>query len=782
MTRTAKTWRALACLCLLVLAAGVAAPHFRADRFADRIRSSLERALGRRVEIGDMRFSFLTGPEFSSVDRVVIHENPAIGMEPFAYGSLVARPRLLSLLTGHLEFSTIRLEDASINLVKSGPGSEPGHWNFEPLLSRNLLTTFPEIHVLGRINFKFGETKSVFYLTDADLDVTPPSHGASDWRLRFTGAPARTDRPARGFGSLEAAGSWSGDRLNLNVELKKSAVGEIIALLRGHHAGIHGLVSSRLHLSGPLHDIQISGGLSIEDIHRWDLMPPKGNEWPLAVQGRLNALAQTIEFEAHSASRETPPVSVRFRASDYLSAPHWGVSVNWNQFPLAPLLDLARHMGAEVPPKLKVAGTVDGAIGFSGGGSMQGELGFRDTAVTIPDSAPMRFEKARLLFDRGHLHLAPAIVHTAQDDQAELEGDYDFGSGAFDLAISTESLDVASLRSQVALAAVPWLEQVRAGHWKGQLRYQFRPVPRPAPVAGWNGHIELADAEIPIPGLAVPLRLESAAAQIQGARVMLEHIRARAGRIAIQGEYRYEPGATRPHRVHVIIPELDAVELERVLLPTLRRRRGLIARALNFVRAPVPDWLAERHVDGSVQVGVLTVAGARIERLRAHLSWDAMKAELGAIQARMENGTITGQLTANLRGASPTYRLVSHWLAVDCRAGKMDADATLETSGTGAELLANLRSEGTFNGRAVELASLPAFKTVSGSYKLVWSRNAPRLQFTDVQVATGGEVYTGRGATQEDGRILVQLSNGAKEMRLTGTLAQLHADESPVAQ
>jgi hypothetical protein len=148
----------------------------------------------------------------------------------------------------------------------------------------------------------------------------------------------------------------------------------------------------------------------------------------------------------------------------------------------------------------------------------------------------------------------------------------------------------------------------------------------------------------------------------------------------------------------------------------------------------------------------------------------------------MENGTITGQLTANLRGASPTYRLVSHWLAVDCRAGKMDADATLETSGTGAELLANLRSEGTFNGRAVELASLPAFKTVSGSYKLVWSRNAPRLQFTDVQVATGGEVYTGRGATQEDGRILVQLSNGAKEMRLTGTLAQLHADELPVAQ
>ena len=781
MTRTGKVWRSLAGVCLLVVGAGIAAPHFRADRYAGRIRASLERALGRAVEIGEVRYTFFSGPGFT-VDRVVIHENPEIGIEPFAYGTVVARPRLLPLLAGRLEFASIRLEDASINLVKSGMVSEPGRWNFESLMSRNLLTSFPGIRILGRINFKFGDTKSVFYLTDADLDVTPPARGGLAWRLSFTGAPARTDRPARGFGSLEATGRWSGDRIDLDVALKKSAVGEIIALIRGRHAGIHGLVSSRLRLAGPLGDIQISGGLSIEDIHRWDLMPPRGNDWPLAVQGRLNAPAQTIEIEARSASRETPPLALRFRASNLLAAPRWGVSVNWNQFPLAPVLELARHMGAEIPPKLKIAGTVDGAIGYSGQGSLQGEVGLRDTAVTIPDSAPIRFEKARLLFDRGHLYLAPAVARIAQEDQAELGVDYDFSTGAFDLAISTESMDVASLRSQVALAAVPWLEQVRSGRWKGQLRYQVRPVPKPAPPPGWSGRIEVANAEIPLAGLAEPLHIATAAAQIQGTRVALERMRARVGKVEFAGDYRYEPGAVHPHRVRLNIPELDSAELEQVLLPTLRRSRGLLARALNLGRVPVPEWLASRRVDGSVQIGVLNLAGARIERLRGRLLWDAVKAELAGIQAQMEKGTITGQLSVNLRGGRPSYRLVSQWRALDCRAGKMDAESTLETSGTGAELLANLRSEGTFSGRAIEVAALPAFKTVSGAYKLTWNRNAPRLLFTDLQVASGGEIYTGRGATQEDGRLLVQLSSGAKEIRVTGTLAQMHADELPLAQ
>ena len=48
-----------------------------------------------------------------------------------------------------------------------------------------------------------------------------------------------------------------------------------------------------------------------------------------------------------------------------------------------------------------------------------------------------------------------------------------------------------------------------------------------------------------------------------------------------------------------------------------------------------------------------------------------------------------------------------------------------------------------------------------------------RLRLTELQMQVGSDLYIGRGATQDDGRLLLQLSSGAKQMRLTGPLAQL---------
>jgi len=90
----------LGAVCALVVAAGIAAPFLGADRYAEQIRTSLETALGRRVEFGDVRFNLFTGPGFS-ISKVVIQEDPAFGREPFAYvESLDARPALWALIMG----------------------------------------------------------------------------------------------------------------------------------------------------------------------------------------------------------------------------------------------------------------------------------------------------------------------------------------------------------------------------------------------------------------------------------------------------------------------------------------------------------------------------------------------------------------------------------------------------------------------------------------------------------------------------------------------------------
>ena len=135
--RPGRLFKILGALLLLLVIAGLVAPEFTADQYGRRLQSSLERALGRRVELGKVHFNLFKGPGFS-VDTVTIHEDPAIGMEPVVYiqepGSMEVVPSIWSLLGGRFVIASIRLDGASINLAKSGPASEWGRWNFASIV------------------------------------------------------------------------------------------------------------------------------------------------------------------------------------------------------------------------------------------------------------------------------------------------------------------------------------------------------------------------------------------------------------------------------------------------------------------------------------------------------------------------------------------------------------------------------------------------------------------------------------------------------------------------
>jgi hypothetical protein len=766
--------RAAGAALVLLLAVGILAPYISADQYGQRLRGALERALGRRVEFrGKVRFSLFKGPGFS-VENVVIHEDPSIGLEPMAYmDALEVRPALWSLLGGRFVIASIRLDGAHINLAKSGPAAAPGRWNFASFVNRTVLSSTPAIHVRdGRINIRFGDTKSVFYLTGTDLDITPPGPGGAGWSVACSAQPARTDRPAQGLGSFTLQGRWYIDpeRVDLDLTLDRSGLGEITALLRGQSGAVHGTVSARLHLGGPIGNIGAAGRLTIEDVHRWDLLPPQGQGWPVDIRGRLDLVHDQLELESSQPGDTPLPLWVRLRVNDYLSQPHWAVTANWNRFPVGPLLDLARHMGAQLPPRLQLGGSMDGAIGYSGHGSLQGELAFHDAAVAIPDSPPVRFEQAHIVFDHGHVRLAPALVRTASEDRAQLEADYSMEEGTLGLSIATDAMKVASLRAQVALAAVPWLEQVRSGEWSGRLDYHSGPAG-----TGWTGSLRLTDSQVAIPGLADPINIASARAKIDGARVALDQIDATAGKIAFTGSYGYEPGAARPHRVRLRLGEADAADLEAELMPTLRRTTGLIARALG--RSTVPAWLRQRAVDGTVQIDALILAGVRLQNFRARLLWDVARAELDSVQARIDRASVTGSLAVNLRGPRPVYRFTGKLKGLSWQSGRLDAEGTVESSGTGSQLRARLTSEGTFSGAALDFGAPGPLRSFAGGYHVAWSQPVPRWRLTNLTLRTDDDTYTGRGTTQDDGRIVILLSSGTKEMRMTGTPENLKVEE-----
>ena len=768
-------WRVVWLALALFLLVGVGAPYLSADRFGKNVQAALESSLRRKVEIGKVRFDLLRGPGFR-LERVVIHEDPAFGIEPLAWvDELEARPSLFALLTGRLEFASLRLGDPVVNLTKTT------HWNFERLLDFKVLAAAPRIYVRnGRINFKFGDTKSVFYLTSTDLDLEAPAKSGGDWRVEFSGEPARTDRPAHGLGTFAGKGVWrrveGQDSLDLDLELQRSPLGEITALVYGRDIGVHGSISSRIRLKGPTGAVAVSGQLRLEELHRYDQTPMRGAAWPLPFRGVLDLNSQNLSLESLTDSKQAMPISVRFKVAQYLAAePRWGVNLTWKGFPAEPLVPLARHLGLALPEKVKIEGALDGALGYSGRGSLQGVVSFGKTTVTVSDSAPLAVSQAQVTFDGDFIRLAAARVQAArlevtEPDVIAVEAEYRWSSQDLSVSLSADSAAVKTLPLAALGAPAPLIGSLDSGTWRGKLRYRRSE----ADPGEWSGQIQLRKAVAPVPGLADPVSIRSASAQIQGARVAVDKVDAAVGSVNFSGSYRYEPGVARPHRFQLLVVALDGEEWERLFQPTLRRSGGFLQRTLGLGRAPLPDWLESRHAEGALRVGTLRVAGLEFKNVRTRILWDAARVQFLDAAALTGGGEAVAHGLLNLAGNIPAYKLSLRVERVDYLGGAIEGEVQLEAAGLGVELLRGLKAEGRFSADALEVGALGPVSSLLGEF-----RSSPQgeIVLSGLELKTEADVFTGQGSAQKDGKLVLHLTSGERKLRVSGTLAQLRAEQ-----
>src|SRR5689334_9622395 len=248
---------------------GVAAPFLDGSRFGGQIKTTLEATLGRSVDFEEVHFTVFSGVGVS-LENVTIGEDPRFGLEPFAFvPTLQARIRLDKLLEGEIRFSSFRLIDPSLNLVKRSDET----WNVVELVERLSaprripLNFFPVFDVSGgRIDFKFESRKTTLYILDSDFSIYPAQSGKLS--LQFSGYPARTDRAGHGFAYLRGALNWYTKRgnsgasgLDGDLYLDPSNLGELTTLLEGHDVGVHGTVSTHARIEGPLNALAIRGEL-----------------------------------------------------------------------------------------------------------------------------------------------------------------------------------------------------------------------------------------------------------------------------------------------------------------------------------------------------------------------------------------------------------------------------------------------------------------------------------------------------------------------------------------
>jgi hypothetical protein len=776
--------RIVIALALIVLAAGFAAPYIDAGAFRTRVQAALEGALGRRVHIGNVHYNLFNGPGFE-VDDVLIDDEPRAGIEPFIHvASLKASIRLTSLFGGRLAFSTLRLDEPTVNLVR--PDSDS--WNIQPWVARMIAgangspESFPDIEVRsGRLNFKFGDTKSVFYVSDADVNVYPRSTG--ELIVKFEGSPARTDRGAQGFGTISGRGTVRlGDggenQIAMTLEMERTSITELDHLFGMPDRGVHGTVTARAHLSGPVIHPQVTGELTVQDVHRWDLSAPaNGEAWTVAWTGALDLRSQQIDLATESPANQTAPVAITVSVSDYLSNPKWQITAVLNELSAASLLGTARHMGLPLPDAVTVQGSVNGSFTYSREQGLAGQVELADASITVPEAGSARMEHARATVSGEQVAFGPATVTLDDGQSGDVSANWDGSAPAVKVEVESHGVSIARLRSAASVllgdASVPLLDAARGGVVRGLLQYEQK-----SDDAGtWTGDYIVQNAEFDVDGLAAPVRVETASVATGPVELSITKLRGSAGKIAFDADYRgaQHPGA--PARLRLALGDARLGELQRLLMPSLLRPESLLTR-LRLRRAAVPAWLKERNIEGTVQAKSLWLGDTVLGSVTSRLHWNGTAVTLRDVAWTLGDASGAGEMTVSLLGAEPKYHVAGSLEDIPWRDGGLDVEGTLETRGAGADLLANARMEGTFDARGATVAPEVTFDEISGSYRYAGAA-IPRLTLEKVQARQERDTLMGQGFSQTDGRIMLDLTSGRRQIRYVASGVAL---ATPVAE
>jgi hypothetical protein len=286
----------------------------------------------------------------------------------------------------------------------------------------------------------------------------------------------------------------------------------------------------------------------------------------------------------------------------------------------------------------------------------------------------------------------------------------------------------------------------------------------------WSGDFHIADSSFTVAGLALPVRVASAAVAARGSQVTVEHIEGKVGEANFTGEYRYVMNAPREHRFHLNVPRLDATRLERLLAPTLRRSSGFLTRALRLGRSPQPAWLRERRAEGAFEIEELQMGDFRFENVKGRLVWSGSRAELLDLEAGWNGGSLLADLSVDLTRGAPAYHLNGSLQNLPWLGGVLEGGGHVEAAGSGSELLLSLKSLGWLEARSLHLADGVRLENLAAEFELLSKARSSLLQLSGVDLVAGGARYRGQGFLLPDGKLVIEMTGAGRELRLAGAL------------
>ncbi len=777
-----RAFKILFVLAVVLVAASVGVPYLGGNQFKPTVEARLASSLGRKVEIrGEVRFQLWPRPGFSAYD-VVVDELPEYGVEPFAYvGELDVAMDLIGLLRGRFDPVVLTLQpsdekDVNINLVRV----DSAGWNFQPLLNSALAQRgpLPDIDVQGgRINIKFGDTKSILYLAETVLSVEAEPGDAGHLNIRFEGEPARTDRPARAFGTLSGRG-WvkSGGTTDMRLAVQRMAISEIMTLANGVSSGLGGFLSSNVHLTGSVQNIAIDGTVQLGELGRLSTLFAGAPKRVLEFEGSIDGPGRSLKIETRAQDKDPLPLSARVRVTDWLTSPRWGVLLTMRELPFASVRSIASETGATFPTQLPIEGNLSGALGYSPTGGLKGMLSLTGGTMVLSKDVSYPVESASVIVDGPKFFLQPSIVQTPTGP-LKMEGSYEMTSGDMDAKMDVPSMEVADFRGLWNRLAgselLPVIADAEKGKWSGNLRYQRKGEKR-----SWLGDVSLEGVSLAVDGFASPLQIDTARLRILASGFEIPRMEGSVERLRFSGSYSFSEAARTAYRARLSIAKASLDEIEKVLEPSLTRSQGLIQRTLG--NAPMmPEWLINRRVDVDFEIGTLAASGYDLEGVRGQLLWNGKTIDVREFSGTSARASVRGSLLATLGGRQPRYRGELRVVNADWRGGEMEAEMKLSASGSGGALKNSMRLDGTFAGRDIVLGQDGQWHAVSGGFSYEGGPGGPKISFTGLNASTGSEKFSGQGSGGPDGKVMIELAAQKEQVRIAGELSGMHLDFGP---
>ena len=360
---------------LVLLLLAITPPLMNVSRLQRRIVTSMSQSLGRPVHLDNVKLHLLPMPGFT-LQNFVVSEDPAFGNEPtIRANEVVATLRVSSLWQRRVEFSTVKFEDPSVNLVRN----KDGRWNLEGVLLHashvNTAPTaqqrageaprFPYIEATGgRINLKLGEEKMPFSLTDADFALWLPSPQV--WRVRLEGKPTRTDSnigqpgTVRVEGSLQRAAQMQDVPVDLHASWYDAPLGEASKLLSGNDRGWRGTLHADVSLQGPLASAALKTKTTFVDLRRTDFVPAHSLDESISCESNADLPAVRLTNVACAIPVDNAePLQIAAPELDLTAPQAAQATAQAQKLPLDWVFGWMRLFSARIPPEPRVQGTVD---------------------------------------------------------------------------------------------------------------------------------------------------------------------------------------------------------------------------------------------------------------------------------------------------------------------------------------------------------------------------------------------------------------------------------------